>query len=67
MRVIRIEDTVEEILARRDEARQNRDFETADFLRNGLEAAGIKLSDVADGVSWEKMSNFDPAKLETLK
>lgn len=47
-----------EILAKieaREEARKNRDFATADRLRDELLDAGIQLKDTKDGVQWEKL------------
>lgn len=43
---------VEEIIAKRAEARANKDWESADKYRDELTAMGIEFSDKADGVEW---------------
>ncbi|MEY1910719.1 cysteine--tRNA ligase [Streptococcus pyogenes] len=43
---------IEALIAKRQEARANRDFATADAIRNQLAAQGIKLLDTKDGVRW---------------
>lgn len=45
---------IEELIAKRQEARLNRDFETADQIREELLAKGIKLLDTKDGVRWQR-------------
>ena len=34
-------------------AKNNKDFETADFIRDELEQAGIQIKDSRDGSNWE--------------
>ena len=41
------------ILKLRSRAKINKDYETADFIRNELEKAGIQIKDGKDGSSWE--------------
>ncbi|VGV21783.1 cysteinyl-tRNA synthetase [Streptococcus pyogenes] len=47
-----LEVDIEALIAKRQEARANRDFATADAIRNQLAAQGIKLLDTKDGVRW---------------
>ena len=42
------------MLALREEARANKDFATADRIRDGLLEMGITIEDRADGVQWHK-------------
>jgi cysteinyl-tRNA synthetase len=44
---------VEELLARRAEARQNKDFATSDAIRDELLAMGVAIKDGPEGTSWE--------------
>ena len=41
------------ILKLRSRAKNNKDFETADFIRDELEKAGIQIKDSRDGSNWE--------------
>ena len=41
------------ILKLRSRAKNNKDFETADFIRDELEKTGIQIKDSKDGSSWE--------------
>ena len=43
---------IEALIQKRQEARANRDFATADQIRDQLAAQGIKLLDTKDGVRW---------------
>lgn len=45
---------IERLIAERQEARANRDFATADRIRDDLAAQGIKLLDTKDGVRWTR-------------
>lgn len=45
---------IEVLIAKRQEARTNRDFATADAIRDQLAAQGIKLLDTKDGVRWTR-------------
>ncbi len=42
------------MIARRDEARASRDFETADRIRNELSSRGIIIEDTAHGTRWKR-------------
>jgi cysteinyl-tRNA synthetase len=46
------EDAIEAIIAKRAEARKNRDFALGDRLRDALLAEGIALKDSKDGTTW---------------
>ncbi|KXT68691.1 cysteine--tRNA ligase [Streptococcus cristatus] len=45
---------IERLIEERQEARANRDFVTADRIRDELAAQGIKLLDTKDGVRWTR-------------
>ena len=45
---------IEALIQKRQEARANREFETADQIRDQLAAQGIKLLDTKDGVRWTR-------------
>ena len=45
---------IEALIAERQQARANRDFATADRIRDELAAQGIKLLDTKDGVRWTR-------------
>ena len=45
---------VEELIEKRAEARKNRDFATADAIRDQLKDMGITLEDTPQGVKWTK-------------
>ena len=45
---------VEELIAKRQEARKNKDFAKADEIRDKLLAMGIVLKDTREGVKWER-------------
>ncbi|HEP1362542.1 TPA: cysteine--tRNA ligase [Streptococcus pyogenes] len=47
-----LEVDIEALIAKRQEARANRDFATADAIRDQLAAQGIKLLDTKYGVRW---------------
>jgi hypothetical protein len=49
-----MEPLVAALLELRDTARANRDWATADLIRDRLNAAGIDVRDGASGTSWEK-------------
>jgi cysteinyl-tRNA synthetase len=53
--VLLVPKTIEERIAERAEAKKNRDFATADRIRDELKADGIQLLDRADGTTdWER-------------
>lgn len=49
-----LDSAIEALIAERQEARANRDFATADRIRDELAAQGIKLLDTKDGVRWTR-------------
>ncbi len=46
---------IEELIEKRNEARKNRDFKTADEIRDKLKDMGIALEDTPNGVKWTKI------------
>ena len=50
-----IDAEVEQLIAQRTEARKNKDFKTADAIREKLKEMGIALEDTAQGVKWSKL------------
>lgn len=49
-----LDSDIEALIAERQVARANRDFATADRIRDELAAQGIKLLDTKDGVRWTR-------------
>lgn len=49
-----LEEEIEALIAKRNEARKNRDFATADKIRNDLASEGIILEDTPSGVRWSR-------------
>jgi len=45
---------IESRIAERTEAKKNRDFATADRIRDELKAEGILLEDSASGTTWRR-------------
>ncbi len=43
---------IEELIAKRSEAKKNKDFATADAIRDELSAMGITIKDTRQGVQW---------------
>ena len=50
-----IDGEIEELIAQRTAARQNKDWAKADEIRDKLKAMGIELEDTKDGVKWRKI------------
>ncbi len=50
-----LESEVEELIEKRTAARANKDFKTADEIRDKLKEMGIVLEDTANGVKWSKI------------
>ena len=46
------DDIMEVIFSIRNNAKKNKDFKTADFIRDELEKKGIQIKDSRDGSSW---------------
>lgn len=51
-----LEDAVELLIEKRNEARKNKDFKTSDAIRDELLEKGIVLEDTPQGVRWTKKS-----------
>lgn len=49
-----LEDEIEELIEKRQEARKNKNFKLADEIRDDLKAKGITLLDTPQGVRWKK-------------
>ena len=49
-----IDDEIEELIKKRTEARKNKDFATADSIRDQLKGMGIVLEDTPSGVKWSR-------------
>ena len=49
-----LSDDIEALIAKREEARKNKDWATADKIRDDLKARGIILKDTPQGVTWTK-------------
>ena len=48
------EEAIEALIDLRANAREGRDWATADLIRDGLASAGVILEDTADGVRWHR-------------
>lgn len=49
-----VDSEIEALIEKRQEARKNKDFATADKIRDDLKAKGIILKDTPQGVTWTK-------------
>lgn len=49
-----LDSEIEELIQKRTEARKNRDFKTADEIRDRLKEMGIVLEDTSQGVKWTR-------------
>ena len=48
-----VDELMELLISLRAEARQKKDFQTADRIRDGLAAIGVTLEDRKDGTGWK--------------
>lgn len=51
-----IEQDIEDLIQKRQDARKNRDFKMADRIRDELKEKGIVLEDTREGVKWKKIN-----------
>ena len=49
-----LDEEIEELIKKRNEARKNRNFALADQIRDQLKAEGIILDDTAQGTRWKR-------------
>ena len=59
-----LSETVELLISLRKDAKANKDWATADKIRNGLNAIGIELKDTKDGVEWKASPQPSPRERE---
>ena len=52
---IALQDAITQIIHQRDVAKKNKDFATADALRDRLLSWGVRLKDTPEGTKWEKL------------
>jgi len=50
-----LDEEIEALIQKRQKARANRDFATADKIREQLETQGIKLLDTKEGTRWQRL------------
>jgi cysteinyl-tRNA synthetase len=50
-----LEETISQLIAERQSARDANDFARADAIRDRLKAMGIQLYDTKDGVRWKRV------------
>ena len=48
-----LSEEVEKLIKQRSEAKENKNFELADEIRNTLEERGIEIKDTPEGTSWK--------------
>ena len=48
-----LSEEVEKLIRKRSEAKENKNFELADEIRNALKERGIEIKDTPDGTSWK--------------
>ncbi len=58
---------VEDLLARRQKAREGKNWTEADRLRDVLSTAGVQVADVKGAVTWTTGPDFDVTKLEVME
>ena len=61
-----VEQIIDQIIRRRNEAKKRKDFELADTLRDHLASCGVLVKDLVEGSSWELLENFDENNLKAI-
>ena len=51
-----LEETIKKLIAEREAARQNKEYQKADLIREKLRQMGVILEDTRDGVRWKRKS-----------
>jgi cysteinyl-tRNA synthetase len=52
-------DAIEALIAERNQAKSERDFERADAIREQLKAAGVEIQDSREGTTWRRSGAGD--------
>ena len=61
-----VEQIIDQIIQKRNEAKKRKDFELADTLRDHLSSCGVLVKDLVEGSSWELLENFDENNLKAI-
>ncbi len=61
-----VEQIIDQIIQKRNEAKKRKDFELADTLRDHLSSCGVLVKDLVEGSSWELLENFDETNLKAI-
>ncbi|PIB24997.1 cysteine--tRNA ligase [Amylibacter kogurei] len=62
-----VEAMVNSLLDEQREARKQKNWERADYIRDSLGEAGIAVDPASDGTKWGRSQHFDLEKLESIK
>ncbi len=61
-----LQQIINQIIEKRNEAKRRKDFELSDSLRSQLVDCGVQIMDSADGSTWQLSDDFDPNQLREL-
>ena len=53
----KVDQDVEALIEQREQARKNKDWDTADLLRQELKEMGVEVIDTKEGPGWRKVRN----------